>query len=616
MSSATHQKGEDRENIPLGTHRLGKIDPPLWYRRIKKPANVAAPCWERRTTRANPHANPQTTEGHTRPKDPNLGPFPDLPRIVWTEDYWTRLWDRVIIPEAKRGYQMEQMSSSNKERCQQCRLPMWGKRRQELLKTDSKIRQPANAEERRAAEKADEPKVGEVKEFIFDELTDEFTGKILWTAESIAKWRKRRAAKERKREVQYGCWGHLGKPMGKWQRFSCCGRNIFSRPCHQFKEHKIVDDEVAWKRNWELHEAPGFPLDYRYAVALDCEMGITDLGEQELIRVSAVDYFTGEILLDKLVFPKVRMFHTNLRFSGVNWNILYAAKNAGKALDGRDAAREQLFRYIGPNTVLVLHGGRADLLALRIIHHCIVDTMRFAEASLQENAKECLGRDIQQGEGHDSLEDALACRDIAHHYIKNLPFDHIYGPKYGQMWRGKILALEKPMKNGKVDPEWRPPPSKDRVPYLSSYRPFEPWVLQEERLKAENLSADEVAAREWEQQGWEWPGRLISYMDCYQYRDDCPTPHHDKRWGRPEDSWSNINPDWTPVPYDEAWDEPKGGCDEAQHDWTPIPHDGTWDEPKGGWNGQPEPDWGSRRQDEPEDDWPEQPQSNCGTDGW
>jgi hypothetical protein len=279
-------------------------------------------------------------------------------------------------------------------------------------------------------------------------------------------------------------------------------------------------------------------------------MGITELGEQELIRVSAIDFFTGEILLNKLIFPKVQMFHTNLRFSGVSWDMLCEAKDEGNALDGRDAAREQLFRYIGPNTILVLHGGRADLLTLRIIHHRIVDTMRFAEASLQVNAKQFLGRDIQQGEGHDSLEDALACRDIAHHFIIILPFEHIYGPKYGQMWRTEILALDKPMKNGKVDPEWRPPPSKDRVPYLSFYREFEPWVLQVDRQKAENLSADEVSAREWEQQGWEWPGKLIPHLDCYSYVDD----------------------------------------------WSPIPNDGTWDEPKGGSDEQPERDWGT-------DDW-------------
>ncbi|KXG53263.1 uncharacterized protein PGRI_003130 [Penicillium griseofulvum] len=105
---------------------------------------------------------------------------------------------------------------------------------------------------------------------------------------------------------------------------------------------------------------------------------------------------------------------------------------------------------------------------------------------------------------------------------------------------------------GQTHEEWegRPPPSKDRVPYLSSYREFEPWVLQVDRQKAENLPADEVSAREWEQQGWEWPEKLIPHLDCYSYVDD----------------------------------------------WSPIPNDGTRDEPKGGSDEQPERDWGT-------DDW-------------
>ncbi|KGO74260.1 Exonuclease, RNase T/DNA polymerase III [Penicillium italicum] len=259
---------------------------------------------------------------------------------------------------------------------------------------------------------------------------------------------KKRAEKRRKD----GCWGHPGKPVGHGQRFTCCGNSLFSPGCHQYKEHKIVHDPVAWKHNWELHEAPPNPVDYRYAVALDCEMGITDLGEQELIRVSAIDFFTGQILLDKLVFPKVWMFHTNFRFSGVSWPILSAARDASEALNGRDAAREELFRYIGPNNVVVLHGGRGDMLALRIIHHRILDTFRFVEGSLKANAKECLGREIQQGPGHDSLEDALACRDIADYFIKTLPFDHIYGPRYDQMWRSDVLDLDMPMVDGDIDP--------------------------------------------------------------------------------------------------------------------------------------------------------------------
>jgi RNA exonuclease 1 len=53
--------------------------------------------------------------------------------------------------------------------------------------------------------------------------------------------------------------------------------------------------------------------DIRVAVALDCEMGTAASGESELIRVTMVDYFSDEILVDNLVEPGVRMLHLNTR---------------------------------------------------------------------------------------------------------------------------------------------------------------------------------------------------------------------------------------------------------------------------------------------------------------
>ena len=43
------------------------------------------------------------------------------------------------------------------------------------------------------------------------------------------------------------------------------------------------------------------------AIALDCEMGISTLGEPELIRLTAVDFFKGVVLIDRLVCPNVGM---------------------------------------------------------------------------------------------------------------------------------------------------------------------------------------------------------------------------------------------------------------------------------------------------------------------
>lgn len=92
---------------------------------------------------------------------------------------------------------------------------MWGKRRLNLLANESKIRENTEKEAQRKPE--EEPKVGEVKEYIFDEMTEEQIGSVLWTAEAIAKWHRRQTAKALQRRAKYGCVGHPGKPTGRYQ---------------------------------------------------------------------------------------------------------------------------------------------------------------------------------------------------------------------------------------------------------------------------------------------------------------------------------------------------------------------------------------------------------------
>jgi RNA exonuclease 1 len=125
-----------------------------------------------------------------------------------------------------------------------------------------------------------------------------------------------------------------------------------------------------------------------------------------------------------------------------------------------------VLQFVGPSTIVVGHSVQNDLKSLRWIHHSIVDTyiLEFAlkEAAQQANqpatnespqeippesvplsatepkstnesekrpkgrgllslktlAKVKLGRDIQVGRnGHDSVEDALAARDLVHAYL-------------------------------------------------------------------------------------------------------------------------------------------------------------------------------------------------------
>jgi RNA exonuclease 1 len=161
----------------------------------------------------------------------------------------------------------------------------------------------------------------------------------------------------------------------------------------------------------------------REAVALDCEMGIDKSGESQLIRLTLVDFFTGEPLIDSLVKPSIPMARYNTRYSGVNAADMRRAEESGSCIRGRDEARKRIWSYVGSETVVVMHAGENDLAALRWIHGAVVDSLlleRYAipvegGRSLKNLLSRRLGREIQKGEkGHCSFEDAMACRELVH----------------------------------------------------------------------------------------------------------------------------------------------------------------------------------------------------------
>lgn len=213
-------------------------------------------------------------------------------------------------------------------------------------------------------------------------------------------------------------------------------------------------------------------------------MGTAASGDSELIRVTLVDYFSEEILVDSLVQPDVPMQHLNTRHSGVSWADLKEARRKGACLSGKAGARQAVWRYVGTDTIVVGHGVSNDLRALRWIHALVVDSLiiesnrsKVEEAVTRDNktaktateetsqgrdivdisaefrlltvqaqgdatssmvsekdvqnvvqirkpgshslkalTKKYLDRDIQTSgrRGHDSLEDAVAARDLVH----------------------------------------------------------------------------------------------------------------------------------------------------------------------------------------------------------
>ena len=266
------------------------------------------------------------------------------------------------------------------------------------------------------------------------------------------------------------CKFHPGRyDRGMW---TCCNRpaNPYNKPCYAMPEHEPRtyapgELEARWQytptpsmnpRNAKNGKASPPDSNVAPAVAIDCEMGTAFDGESELIRVSVIDYFSGAVLLDRLVYPSVRMQHYNTRYSGVKKGDMERARRNKECLFGIAQAQREVWKFVGPNTIVVGHSAQNDLAALRWIHTKVVDSYLIehelrkkdaatAEAekkgtdaaavdatekkkkggfSLKHLALEKLGRCIQQGKpGHDSIEDAAAARDLVDHRVRVLMAD-------------------------------------------------------------------------------------------------------------------------------------------------------------------------------------------------
>lgn len=247
-----------------------------------------------------------------------------------------------------------------------------------------------------------------------------------------------------------------------------------SAPCKRSESHISRSYQAGQLESyWKFHRTPstGKLSGFRHAVAIDCEMGTAKSGDSELIRVTLIDYFSSEVLVDSLVYPDVAMSHYNTCFSGVTPAQMRLAHRQGRCLYGKQQARKAVWRFVGPNTVVIGHSAHNDLNAMRWIHGVIVDTWviesmnaKHADTKAKqqkdlENAsqashqkvnetkeKENLvtspkkkkakgsgalslktltmlrwGQEIQTrgNKGHDSLEDAIATRDLAHWNVTN-----------------------------------------------------------------------------------------------------------------------------------------------------------------------------------------------------
>lgn len=157
-------------------------------------------------------------------------------------------------------------------------------------------------------------------------------------------------------------------------------------------------------------------------MVIDCEMVGVARGRSELICISVVDYFTGAVLLNKLVYPAERVVKWRSNIHGITSVTMQAALSNGQALVGWESARQELWKLIDDSTILVGHALQHDLDILRIIHHRVVDSAILAQNAIGQNRQwglkilctQILHKEIRENDGgvHDALEDVLATREV------------------------------------------------------------------------------------------------------------------------------------------------------------------------------------------------------------
>ncbi|KAF2448616.1 hypothetical protein P171DRAFT_428659 [Karstenula rhodostoma CBS 690.94] len=286
---------------------------------------------------------------------------------------------------------------------------------------------------------------------------------------------------------KFKCRFHPGKVEYKY--WTCCDLHCTADPCSGSDFHDPRDESLLeLARHHQLHFTPivhqgslDRGQDLRVAVALDCEMGTAESGDTELIKVTLIDYFTGEVLVNNIVEPDVPLRHLNTKYSGVTWGHMREAQRKRTGLKATTGARNAVWKFVGAQTIVVGHGVHNDLRSMKWIHEHVVDSFviesnikkrrdlkekraeeeaiakakadgtyvepakgtavpgesanradvppvqktrkrKGGDLSLKTLVDKRLGRKIQLGEGttgHDSLEDAIAARDLVQWHINN-----------------------------------------------------------------------------------------------------------------------------------------------------------------------------------------------------
>ncbi|KAJ5733565.1 hypothetical protein N7493_002351 [Penicillium malachiteum] len=235
------------------------------------------------------------------------------------------------------------------------------------------------------------------------------------------------------------CFFHPGtirNPLDANARWTCCGKNVFGKGCQSEGKHADYTQFVLDPRfnsllqDREIFPTPELVHEARSAVVLKCETGVSNTGDNELIRVTAIDYYSGEILIDSLVWPDQPMLHYNPRFSGIQPKDMSDQFKERRTLRGREGARKALWKFIGLQTYVIMHQGHMDMGHLRWYHGRMVDTWELQKRmsggrqplEFKRLVKHLLGRQLPAYRGYAStLQEVMATRDLLRWHVKNLP---------------------------------------------------------------------------------------------------------------------------------------------------------------------------------------------------
>ncbi|KAL5051073.1 ribonuclease H-like domain-containing protein [Aspergillus fruticulosus] len=227
-----------------------------------------------------------------------------------------------------------------------------------------------------------------------------------------------------------------GRGTGSREKCIRCDAKGSKNSCTQVSEHIFgtADPKVA-----DTKPCPSSPENANQnalrAVVLDCEMvGVEGPNKHEVsdvVRLSAVNFLTGEILVDDYVQPKQKVISWRTQYSGVSRSLLNQMANDGRKVhQGWQSARQLIWNHMDDQTILIGHNLKCDLDVLGIAHSRIVDSMIMARRAvsptrggswgLRTLVGEFCGRVIQAGSsGHDCLEDTFATREVVLWCLRN-----------------------------------------------------------------------------------------------------------------------------------------------------------------------------------------------------